>query len=75
MGINTTRYKITAFVHRRVFRWHRRAGFTGTSSNDLNTPTGFNFMKSFDIVVMVILGGMGNTTGVVHRGGAAHHPA
>ena len=28
------------------------------------TPDGFNFMKSVDIVVMVILGGMGSTIGV-----------
>jgi len=29
------------------------------------SPGGFDFMKSIDIVVMVILGGMGNTVGVV----------
>jgi branched-chain amino acid transport system permease protein len=29
------------------------------------TPTGFDFTKSIEIVVMVILGGMGNTVGVV----------
>ena len=28
-------------------------------------PEGFNFMRSIDVVVMVILGGMGNTAGVV----------
>ena len=28
-------------------------------------PDGFDFMKSIDIVVMVILGGMGNTVGVI----------
>ena len=27
-------------------------------------PEGFNFIRSVDIVVMVIIGGMGNTTGV-----------
>src|SRR5207247_1380368 len=27
-------------------------------------PEGFNFMKSVDVVVMVILGGMGSTLGV-----------
>jgi branched-chain amino acid transport system permease protein len=27
-------------------------------------PEGFNFMKSIDVVVMVILGGMGSTLGV-----------
>ena len=29
------------------------------------TPTGFDFTKSIEIVVMVILGGMGNTLGVI----------
>ena len=29
------------------------------------SPTGFDFMKSIDIVVMVILGGMGRTAGVI----------
>ena len=29
------------------------------------TPTGFDFSKSIEIVVMVILGGMGNTLGVI----------
>jgi len=28
-------------------------------------PTGFDFMRSIEIVVMVILGGMGNTVGVI----------
>ena len=29
------------------------------------TPTGFDFTKSVEIVVMVIMGGMGNTLGVI----------
>jgi branched-chain amino acid transport system permease protein len=29
------------------------------------SPTGFDFLKSIDIVVMVILGGMGRTMGVI----------
>jgi branched-chain amino acid transport system permease protein len=29
------------------------------------SPSGFDFMKSIDIVVMVILGGMGRTAGVI----------
>jgi branched-chain amino acid transport system permease protein len=28
-------------------------------------PDGFNFLRSIDIVVMVILGGMGRTAGVI----------
>jgi branched-chain amino acid transport system permease protein len=63
IGINTTRYKVTAFVVGSFF-----AGVAGGLYAHLNTfiaPSGFDFMKSFDIVVMVILGGMGNTFGVV----------
>ncbi|MCC6232233.1 MAG: branched-chain amino acid ABC transporter permease [Verrucomicrobiales bacterium] len=63
MGINTTRYKVTAFVTGAFF-----AGIAGglyAHSKQFLTPTGFDFIKSIEIVVMVILGGMGNTFGVV----------
>ena len=63
MGINTTRYKIIAFVVSAFF-----AGIAGglfAHAVQSIEPTGFNFIKSIEIVVMVILGGMGNTTGVV----------
>lgn len=63
MGINTTRYKVTAFVTGAFF-----AGLSGGLYAHLRTtisPEGFNFLKSFDIVVIVILGGMGSTAGVV----------
>jgi branched-chain amino acid transport system permease protein len=63
MGINTTRYKVTAFVIGSFF-----AGIAGGLYAHLKTfisPSGFDFMKSIDIVVMVILGGMGNTPGVI----------
>jgi branched-chain amino acid transport system permease protein len=63
MGLNTTHYKIVAFVVGAFF-----AGMAGglyghyTLSID---PKGFDFMRSIEIVVMVILGGMGNTAGVI----------
>jgi branched-chain amino acid transport system permease protein len=63
MGINTTKYKITAFVIGAFF-----AGIAGGLYAHLFTtidPRGFDFMKSIEIVVIVILGGMGNTVGVV----------
>jgi branched-chain amino acid transport system permease protein len=63
MGINTTRYKITAFVVGAFF-----AGIAGgifAHAVQSIEPSGFNFIKSIEIVVMVVLGGMGNTTGVV----------
>jgi branched-chain amino acid transport system permease protein len=62
-GINPTRYKVTAFVIGAFF-----AGIAGglyAHHKQFLSPTGFDFMKSIDIVVMVILGGMGRTAGVI----------
>ncbi len=63
VGLNTTRYKIVAFVIGAFF-----AGAAGGLYGHFKmtiTPTGFDFTKSIEIVVMVILGGMGNTLGVI----------
>src|SRR3954470_15919903 len=63
VGLNTTRYKIVAFVVGAFF-----AGVAGGLYGHFKmtiTPTGFDFTKSIEIVVMVILGGMGNTIGVI----------
>ncbi len=63
VGLNTTRYKIVAFVVGAFF-----AGVAGGLYGHFKltiTPTGFDFSKSIEIVVMVILGGMGNTPGVI----------
>lgn len=63
MGLNTTRYKITAFVVGSFF-----AGVAGGLYAHLKgylNPTGFAFDKSIEIVVMVILGGMGRHVGVI----------
>ena len=62
MGINTTKYKVIAFVLGAFF-----AGIAGGLYAHFRTtisPEGFNFLKSVDVVVMVILGGMGSTQGV-----------
>ena len=62
-GINTTRYKVTAFVIGAFF-----AGVAGGlygHYNGLIRPDDFGFLKSVEIVVMVILGGMGSTYGVL----------
>ncbi len=62
MGINTTKYKVLAFVLGAFF-----AGIAGglyAHFKQFIHPEGFNFMKSVDVVVMVILGGMGSTAGV-----------
>lgn len=63
VGVNTTRYKVTAFVIGAFF-----AGVAGglyAHSTTYINPSGFDFQKSIEIVIMVILGGMGSTAGVV----------
>ena len=63
MGISPTRYKVTAFVTGAFF-----AGIAGAlyaHHKQVLKPDGFDFMKSIDFVVMVILGGMGRTVGVI----------
>ncbi len=63
MGINPVRYKVTAFVIGAFF-----AGVAGglyAHHKQFLSPSGFDFMRSIDIVVMVILGGMGRTVGVI----------
>jgi branched-chain amino acid transport system permease protein len=63
MGINTTRCKIVAFVVGAFF-----AGVAGGLYAHFTltiNPRGFDFTRSIEIVVMVIVGGMGNTIGVI----------
>ncbi|WP_075858200.1 branched-chain amino acid ABC transporter permease [Carboxydothermus pertinax] len=63
MGINTTKYKVIAFTMGSFF-----AGIGGALLAHYITfiePNAFNFLKSFDILVMVILGGQGSITGSV----------
>jgi branched-chain amino acid transport system permease protein len=63
MGVNTTRYKVRAFVIAAFF-----AGIAGALYAHLlgSINAGeLGFMKSFDVVIMVVLGGMGSISGVV----------
>ncbi|MBO8159658.1 MAG: branched-chain amino acid ABC transporter permease [Thermosyntropha sp.] len=63
MGVNTTNYKVLAFVVGAFF-----AGFAGVLYAHyfyIIKPETFNFLKSFDVLVMVVLGGLGSTTGAV----------
>lgn len=63
LGIDTTRFKVVAFVVGAFF-----AGIAGglyAHYNGLIRPEDFNFLKSVEIVVIVILGGMGSTWGVL----------
>src|SRR5260221_489883 len=64
MGIRTTRYKVLAFVISAAL-----AGVAGGLSgqlfaNPLN-PQNLNFVKSIEVVVMIVLGGIGSTSGAV----------
>ena len=63
MGVDTTYHKVAAFVIGAFF-----AGVAGGLSahwfGDLD-PESFRFMRSIEIVVMVVLGGSGSITGVI----------
>ncbi len=64
VGVNTTRYKVLAFVVSAAL-----AGVAGGLSgqlfaNPLN-PNNLNFVKSIEIIVMIVLGGVGSITGAV----------
>jgi branched-chain amino acid transport system permease protein len=63
MGINTTKFKVTAFIIGAFFAGIA-GGLYGHFIQYIN-PEDFNFLRSVEIVAMVILGGMGNTFGVV----------
>lgn len=63
MGINSTKYKVMAFTIGAMF-----AGLAGGIYANymwLIHPLTFNFLKSFDILVMVVLGGLGSLTGSI----------
>ncbi len=63
IGINTTYYKVVAFVTGAFF-----AGIAGGLYAHFVTyinPSQFGFIKSFEIVVMVVVGGMGSIVGVI----------
>jgi branched-chain amino acid transport system permease protein len=63
MGVDTTGYKVRAFVISAAF-----AGLAGgllVHLIQLCTPRSFTFIKSIEVVAMVVLGGMGSVTGSV----------
>lgn len=63
MGIHTTSIKVKAFVISSFFAGAAGALFAQTT-NSLN-PASFTFVKSVDVVIMVVLGGMGSLSGSV----------
>ena len=63
MGVDTTGYKVRAFVISAFF-----AGVAGglfAHRLQLITPSMFTFVKSIEVVVMMVLGGLGSITGSV----------
>ncbi len=63
MGINTTRYKVLAFVISSAF-----AGIAGVLFGHFNrflATADFQFIRSFEIIIMIVLGGMGSITGAI----------
>ena len=63
MGVNSTKYKVMAFALGAFF-----AGVAGglyASYFYLLKPHIFNFMKSIEVLVLVVLGGLGSLSGSV----------
>lgn len=63
MGVNTTRYKVTSFVIGSAF-----AGIAGVlfaHYNKFLSTNDFQFIRSFEIIIMIVIGGMGSMTGAI----------
>lgn len=62
MGINTTKYKVISFVISSAF-----AGIAGVLFGHYNylSTNDFTFIRSFEIIIMIVLGGMGSITGAI----------
>lgn len=63
MGIDATRLKLTAFAI--AAAWAGVAGALFAARLRFVTPESFTFIESITLLVMVVLGGMGNLRGVV----------
>ena len=63
MGVNTTGYKVRSFVVSSFF-----AGVAGALFAHfvpIINPGSFTFVKSMEVVVMIVAGGLGSTTGAI----------
>ena len=63
MGVNTTKYKVKAFVIGSF--WAGVAGGLFAHYQMYLNPTAFTFLRSFELVVMVVLGGLGSISGSI----------
>lgn len=61
MGIDLTRYKVRAFVLAAFFAGIAGALYAHTGANP--APTDAGFQRSFDIIIFVVLGGLGSLSG------------
>lgn len=61
MGVDTTRFKIFAFIFGSF--WAGVAGGLWAHYLQFLHPSSFTFMKSVEVLVMVVLGGLGNISG------------
>ena len=63
MGVDTTRFKVLAFVISSMF-----AGIAGGLFGHFTMylhPNTFTFIKSIDIIIMIVIGGLGNIEGAI----------
>lgn len=63
MGVNTTRYKVTSFVISSAFAGV--AGVLFAHYNKFLSTNDFQFIKSFEVIIMIVIGGMGSMTGAI----------
>jgi len=63
MGVNTTRYKVMAFVISSAMAG--AGGVLLAHFDGYPNPKSFEFIKSFEILIMIILGGLGSIVGSV----------
>lgn len=64
MGVDTTKFKIRAFVLSAFFAGIAGGLYAHTVGVQLNAGE-LGFVKSFDIIIMVVLGGLGSISGAV----------
>ena len=64
VGINVTKYKMTAFVTAAVLAGMAGAMY-GLFMSKATKPTMFRYTKSIDVLVFVVMGGLGNLNGSV----------
>ena len=64
MGVDTTRYKVKAFIIGSCLAGIAGGLFAHYTPAYLN-PTMFTFIRSFEVVAMVVLGGLGSISGSV----------